>query len=75
MVYILIYDNMQILSINSVDLNPINTWDDICLWRNDCCTTFDITLVQFQQLFFQTIGSVFLHVGSKYPMVDLKKNC
>jgi len=22
-----------------------------------------------------TIGSVFLHVGLKYPMVDLKKSC
>jgi hypothetical protein len=35
--------------------------------RNDCCTTLDITIVQFQQLFFKlTIESVFLHVGHKY---------
>jgi hypothetical protein len=44
--------------------------------RNVCCTTFDTTLVQLQQLFFKlTIGSVFLHVGFKYLMVNLKKSC
>jgi len=40
--------------------------------RNDCCTTLDTTLVQFQQLFFKlTIEYVFLHVGPKYPMVKV----